>query len=432
MKVSIAGSGYVGLITGVTFGMLGHNVILVDVIKEKVDTINKGIAPIYEEGLDDILPKLIKEGKLRATTDMKEAVKETDITFIAVGTPSRDDGSIDLRYVESAASDIGKALKDKDSYHLVVVKSTVVPGTTENIVKRIIERESGKKAGDGFSIAMNPEFLREGVALQDSMHPDRIVLGVMDERAEKTLRELYSGIDAPVLVTTPTTAEMIKYTSNSFLAMKISFANEIANICDELGIDVYEVMKGVGMDHRISPHFLNAGAGFGGSCFPKDVKALVSVAKEHGYEPVLLKDVLEINERQPLRMIGIAERFLGDLKGIKVAVLGLSFKPNTDDIRESRAIPLVKELVKRGAHVIGYDPKAMENFRKLFPDIEYAESAEEALKKADICMIQTDWDEFRDINYGGFGLKLIVDGRRTLKKEIGAPYFAIGSGKLPR
>ncbi len=430
MKVSIAGSGYVGLITGVTFSMLGHHVVLVDVIKEKVDAINKGIAPIYEEGLDDILPKLIEEGKLRATTDMKEAVNKTDITFIAVGTPSRDDGSIDLRYVESAASDIGKALKDKDSYHVVVVKSTVVPGTTENIVKGIIEKESGKKAGEGFSIAMNPEFLREGVALQDSMHPDRIVLGVMDERAEKTLRELYSGIDAPVLVTTPTTAEMIKYTSNSSLAMKISFANEIANICDELGIDVYEVMKGVGMDHRISPYFLNAGAGFGGSCFPKDVKALVSVAKEHGYEPVLLKDVLEINERQPLRMIEIAERYLGDLKGVNVAVLGLSFKPNTDDIRESRAIPLVRELVKRGAHVIGYDPKAMENFRKLFPDIEYAESAEDALKKADICMIQADWDEFRDIDYDRLGLKLIVDGRRTLKKEIETPYFSIGSGKI--
>jgi UDPglucose 6-dehydrogenase len=431
MKISIAGSGYVGLITGVTFAQLGHEVVLVDVIKEKIDRINKGISPIYEEGLDEILPDLVENGRLRGTTDMEEAVKSTEITFIAVGTPSREDGSIDLRYVESAASDIGKALKNKEGHHTVVVKSTVIPGTTEKIVKGIIEKESGKVAGKDFSIAMNPEFLREGVALEDSMHTDRIVIGVMDNAGERTLRELYSKIDAPILVTTPTTAEMIKYTSNSFLAMKISFANEIANICDELDIDVYEVMKGVGMDHRISPYFLNAGAGFGGSCFPKDVKALISLAKEHSYEPELLKDIIEINDRQPLRLIEMAERFLGDLKGIRVAVLGLAFKPNTDDIRESRAIPLVKALVEKGAEVIGYDPKAMDNFRKLFPGIEYAESAEKALEKAEICMIQADWDEFKDIDYDAFGLKALFDGRRTLRKRIKTPYFAIGSGKTP-
>ncbi len=430
MKISIAGTGYVGLVTGVTFASLGHNVTLVDVIKEKVELVNRGISPIYEKGMDELLEKLVREGRIRATTGIRDAIMETDITFIAVGTPSREDGSIDLSYIRSVSEEIGAVLGKKESFHLVVVKSTVVPGTTENFVLPLIERKSGKKAGKEFGIAMNPEFLREGVALEDSLHPDRIVLGIMDRKSEEILRELYSKIDAPVLITSPTTAEMIKYASNAFLATKISFANEIANICDEMGIDVYDVMKGVGMDHRISPHFLNAGAGFGGSCFPKDVKALIFASRERGYEPELLEEVLRINERQSLRMIEIAEKKLGELRGKKVAVLGLSFKPDTDDIRESRAIPLVRALLTRRAHVIGYDPKATENFRQLFPNIEYAESAEDALKKADICMIQGDWEEFKNLDYDSLGLELIVDGRRTVKKKIKTPYFRIGSGSL--
>ncbi len=429
MKISIAGTGYVGLVTGVTFASIGHDVTLADVIKEKVELVNRGISPIYEKGMDELLEKLVGEGRIRATTGIRDAIMETDITFIAVGTPSREDGSIDLSYIRSVSEEIGAVLGKKESFHLVVVKSTVVPGTTENFVLPLIERKSGKKAGKDFGIAMNPEFLREGVALEDSLHPDRIVLGVMDRKSEEILRELYSKIDAPVFITSPTTAEMIKYASNAFLATKISFANEIANICDEIGIDVYDVMKGVSMDHRISPHFLNAGAGFGGSCFPKDVKALISASRERGYEPELLEEVLKINERQPMRMIEIAEKKLGKLSGKKVAVLGLSFKPDTDDIRESRAIPLVRALLEREAQVIGYDPKAMENFGKLFPNIEYAESAEEALKKADICMIQTDWDEFKNIDYDSLGLELVVDGRRTVKRRITTPYYAIGSGK---
>ncbi len=428
MRISIAGTGYVGLVTGVTFASLGHEVVLVDVIPEKVDMVNKGKPPIYEKGMDDLLPKLVNEGKIRATVDMKEAVLNTDVTFIAVGTPSGDDGSIDLRYVESATTDIGNALKKKGSYHLIVVKSTVVPGTTEKFVLPVLERASEKKAGAGFGVAMNPEFLREGLALEDSMNPDRIVLGVLDDRGENILRELYSKIDAPVLITTPTTAEMIKYTSNAFLATKISFSNEIANICDEMGIDVYDVMKGVGMDHRISPYFLNAGAGFGGSCFPKDVKALISAARERGYEPQLLEEVLEINERQPLRMIELAEKLVGNLEGKKVAVLGLAFKPDTDDIRESRAIPLVEALIENGSHVIGYDPEATGNFKEIFPDVEYTESAEEALEKADICMIQADWDEFKSIDYDGFGLECIIDGRKTVDRDIKTPYVRIGAG----
>ncbi len=429
MRISIAGTGYVGLVTGVTFASLGHDVILVDVIPEKVEMVNSGKSPIYEKGMDDLLSKLVKEGKIRATTDMKEAVKGTDVTFIAVGTPSRDDGSIDLRYIESVSRDMGKAIAEK-GWHLIVVKSTVVPGTTEGFVLPIVEKESGKKAGEGFSVAMNPEFLREGVALEDSMNPDRIVLGVLDERSEDLLREIYERIDAPILVTTPTTAEMIKYTANSFLATKISFANEIANICDRLGIEVYDVMEGVGMDHRISPYFLNAGAGFGGSCFPKDVKAIVSLAKENGYEPELLEEVLELNERQPLRMIELAEKVVGDLNGKKVSVLGLAFKPDTDDIRESRAMPLVKGLIEKGAQVIAYDPKAMDNFKQVFPEIEYAESAESALKDADVCMIQADWDEFKSIDYDSFGLEAIIDGRRTIDRKLKTPHIRIGSGVI--
>lgn len=428
MKISIIGAGYVGLVTGATFAKLGNEVILVDVVKEKVETINMGKSPIYEKGLDELLKGLVENKKLRATEDLESAILSTDISFVSVGTPSKEDGSIDLSYVFSAVEQIGEVLRKKDGYHLVVIKSTVIPGTTEKAGKTI-EKVSGKKEGVDFGIAMNPEFLREGVALEDSLNPDRVVLGVKSKRDEEILKELYSPLNAPVLVVDPSTAEMIKYTSNAFLASKISFANEIANICERFGIDVEDVMKGVGMDHRISPYFLKAGAGFGGSCFPKDVKALISAAEEKGYDPILLKDVIEINDRQPLRMIELAEKYAGELKGKNIALLGLSFKPDTDDIRESRAIPLVKELLKKGANVIAYDPKAMENFKRLFPEIEYAKTAEKALEKADICMIQADWEEFKEIDYDKYPLKLIVDGRRTLKKDVKIPYAVIGKGK---
>ena len=428
MKISIIGTGYVGLITGVTLAQLGNDVILVDVIKEKIDMVNGGRSPIYENGLDNLLKELVEAGKLSATTDMEEALLSSDITFIAVGTPSQGDGSIDLSYIHSAIDGISSALKKKDSYHLIVMKSTVIPGTTESLIPTI-EEQSGRKSGKNFGMAMNPEFLREGVALEDSTNPDRIVLGVMDERSEAILRDLYSPINAPVLVVSPTTAEMIKYTANAFLATKISFSNEIANICDLFGVDVYEVMKGIGMDHRISPYFLKAGAGFGGSCFPKDVKALISASLMHGYKPHLLEEVIDLNERQPLRMIELAEKHAGSLKGKKVAVLGLSFKPDTDDIRESRAIPLVRGLLEKGAIVCAYDPQAADNFRKFFPDIQYADSPETALSDAEICMIQSDWDEFKKIDYDIYEIELIVDGRRTLKNGIKTPYFSIGSGK---
>ena len=421
MKIAVVGTGYVGLTTALLFAELGHDVVAIDIDKEKVEKINRGQCPIYEPGADELLEK--HAGKnLRATTNYE--IEDRDVIFICVGTPSREDGSMETKYLEEAAREIGKRIKEGS---IVVVKSTVLPGTTEELVVPIIENESRMKRGQ-FGVAMNPEFLREGLAIYDTFHPDRIVIGELDKRSGDVLEELYRPLNAPILRTAIKVAEMIKYTSNAFLAMKISFANEIANICERLGIDVYDVMKGVGMDHRISPHFLNAGAGFGGSCFPKDVKALISLADRLGYEPKLLKDVLSINEYMPKHVVELAEREYGELKGARVAVLGLAFKPNTDDIRETRALPIVRELLKKGARVIGYDPKAMDNFKKLVPEIEYASSAEEAVRQADIVIIQADWDEFKTLDFDSFSnLKLVVDGRRTVKPEK-VKYVAIGRG----
>ncbi|NPA75594.1 MAG: UDP-glucose/GDP-mannose dehydrogenase family protein [Euryarchaeota archaeon] len=421
MKIAVVGTGYVGLTTALLFAELGHDVIAIDVDEEKVKMLNSGKVPIYEPGADELLAK--HAGKnLRASTEYE--IEDRDVVFICVGTPSRKDGSMETRYLEAAAEEIGKRLKKN---MIVVVKSTVVPGTTENLVIPILERESGMKRGE-FGVAMNPEFLREGLAIYDTFHPDRVVIGELDKRTGDVLEELYRPLEAPILRVKIKVAEMIKYTSNAFLAMKISFANEIANICERIGIDVYDVMKGVGMDKRISPQFLNAGAGFGGSCFPKDVSALVDFSRTLNYQAKLLEDVLKINDYQPRHLVELAEKHYGSLNGARVAVLGLAFKPETDDIRETRAAIIVEELLKRGAEVVGYDPKAMDNFKKLYPDIEYAPSAEEALKNADIAIIQTAWDEFKNIDYDSFdNLKLVVDGRRTAKPKK-VKYVAIGRG----
>ncbi len=416
MRVSIIGSGYVGMITGMGFAKLGNEVIFVDIDEEKVRRINEGRPPIYEESLEELMVKYRE--RYRATKDYREAVMNSDVTFICVGTPSRKDGSIDLRFVEKASEEIGKVLRDKDGFHVVVVKSTVVPGTTEGVVKPILEEQSGKRAFEDFGLAMNPEFLREGVALKDFLNPDRIVLGVKDEKTRKLLEELYSPINAPKLVTDIKTAEMIKYASNALLATKISFANEIGNICKKLGIDSWKVFEGVGLDHRISPHFFRSGLGFGGSCFPKDVRAIIKKAKGVGEEPIILKAVIEVNERQPRKLIELLKRHVPELKGRKVGVLGLAFKPNTDDVRETRAYSVIKMLLEEGAKVIAYDPKAMENFRRFYPDvgerISYAESSEDILKKIDVVLILTEWPEFEGLDYSG---KIVIDGRRIRKAE---------------
>ncbi|MFW5946416.1 MAG: UDP-glucose dehydrogenase family protein [Candidatus Natronoplasma sp.] len=435
MKISIIGTGYVGLVSGVGFAKHGHEVICVDIDEDIVDSINNAIPPIYEEGLEELLENVVDSGRLSATTDLKGAVEKTDITFICVGTPSREDGSIDTSAIESATEDISEALDGKDDHHIVVVKSTVTPGTTDGMVKPILE-SNGKKIGDDLGLGMNPEFLREGVALNDFLDPDRIVIGGWDERSRETIEQVYDGFEAPKLVTDIRTAEMIKYTSNALLATKISFANEMSRICEEVGIDVYDVMDGVGLDHRIKRDFLNAGPGFGGSCFPKDVKAIKNLGQEMGIETKLLEAVLSINDEQPIHTVEMLEKKLGGLKGKKVTVLGLTFKGGTDDIRETRALPMVESLMEKGAIVTGYDPKGMDNFAELIDGISYADSIEEALTDADACIIQNDWEEFGELEERDFNTmreKVVLDGRRMLDEEkLGeeVTYLTVGKGNL--
>ena len=412
MNISIIGTGYVGTVTGACLAELGHDVICVDIDQQKVDWINAGIAPIHEPGLSELLKKHA-EIRLRATTDYNDAISNSDLTFICVGTPSGEDGRIDLSIVRSASKSIGKALSDRRSYHVVVVKSTVVPETTEKVVAPLVR-------GENVGIAMNPEFLREGKAVYDFMNPDKIVVGG-DPRAVEMVASLYEGIPCEITRTDIRTAEMIKYANNSFLAAKISFANEIGNICKKLGIDVYDVMFAIGKDFRISEHFLNAGAGFGGSCFPKDVRALIGKAEELGYDPMLLNAVIEVNEEQPIRMVKLLVEHIGDLRNRRIAVLGLAFKNDTDDIRESRSIPVITELLNLGAQVSAYDPLAELNMRKIFPEIDYCESALDALNGADACLIMTEWDEFRSLDKEFDAMKnlVVIDGRRVVSLDHG-------------
>ncbi|MEZ5334397.1 MAG: UDP-glucose/GDP-mannose dehydrogenase family protein [Methanolobus sp.] len=418
MKVSIIGSGYVGSVSAACFADLGHEVICIDIDEEKVKQINAGIAPIWEEGLDELLAKYTQKS-LIATSDYDYAVQNSDASFICVGTPSDEDGSIDLSIVKAASASLGKAIAKKDHYHVVVVKSTVVPETTEKVVLPIVEEYSGKKAGKDFGIAMNPEFLREGKAVYDFMHPDKVVVGAIDERSGFVVSELYRGLDCEITHTNPRTAEMIKYVNNSFLATKISFANEIGNICKQIGVDTYEVMDAVGTDFRIERQFLNCGAGFGGSCFPKDVKAIIGKANEIGYAPQLLESVIGVNDRQPLKMIELLKEKIGELKGKRIAVLGLAFKNDTDDIRESRSIPVISELLKQGADIAAYDPMAEESMRKLFPVITYCKTSSEALEEAEGCLIMTEWSEFRNLDkeFNAMANRVVIDGRHMIRPD---------------
>jgi UDPglucose 6-dehydrogenase len=417
MNISIIGTGYVGLVSGACFASIGHHVICVDVDQKKVDKINNAISPIYEKGLEKLLQKY--KQNIEATTSYEKAVQNSDITFICVGTPSLDDGDIDLSYVDQATKAVASELKEKDSFHSVIVKSTVVPGTTENHVVSLIEQVSGKIAGKDFGVGMNPEFLREGVAVDDFLHPDRVVYGYGDERSRKLLAELYKDFSCPIVETSVNVAEMIKYASNCFLAAKISFINEIGNFCKHLGIDVYDVADGMGLDKRIQRSFLNAGIGWGGSCFGKDTRALRAWAEKEGISNEMISGTIKTNESQPLQLITILKKHMPDLSGKTVGVLGLAFKPDTDDIRDSRSIPLVDTLVNEGANVKAFDPKAMDNFKKLFSDISYCDSAKQVLD-ADAVLIATAWEEFEKLDYSG---KLVIDGRRMLKVKESAKNY---------
>ncbi|MBU0530571.1 MAG: UDP-glucose/GDP-mannose dehydrogenase family protein [Candidatus Aenigmatarchaeota archaeon] len=419
MKIAIIGTGYVGLCTGVGFASRGHEVLCVDIDQEKVDKVNNGVPPIYEPGLEEML-KEHAGNKLKATTDIKSAVKDSEVVFVCVGTPSDENNRMDLKYVKQACIDIGNVLKECD-YRVIVIKSTVIPESVEKIIIPLLEESSGKKAGNDFGVCMNPEFLREGSALKDFLEPDRTVIGEYDKRSGDVLEQVYSGFGGPTLRTNIKVAELIKYANNAFLATKISFSNEMGNICKRLGVDAYDVMNGVGMDHRFSPLFFSAGAGWGGSCFPKDVAAIVEKGKELSYDPKFLEEVININKRQKVRLVEQLENKIGDLKSKRVAVLGLSFKPDTDDIREASSIDIIKKLIEKGAVVSAYDPKAMELMRKEFPDINYAGNSHEALRDADACLIVTEWNEFKALKDEDFNVmrnRIILEGRKVLNKDV--------------
>jgi nucleotide sugar dehydrogenase len=443
MKVAVIGTGYVGLVTGACLAEKGHQVTCVDMDQGKVDRINRAIPPLYEKGLEELLKKNIGH-RLQATTDLQEAVFASELTLIAVGTPFKGD-KIDLRYIEEVSRQIGRSLKDKRAYHIVIVKSTVVPGTTDGVVLPLLEECSGKKAGVQFGVGMNPEFLTEGEAVDDFMFPDRIVLGGIDARTWETMAALYAGFPGvEVLRTNNKTAEMIKYASNSLLATLISFSNELANLGATIGdIDTVEVMKGLHLSRYLSSvlpngerffppinSFLMAGCGFGGSCLPKDVAALIAHGKKVGVDMVLLEAVLQINQRQPAQVIRLFRKHFPTLQGKRISVLGLAFRPDTDDMRESPAIPLIRDMQAQGAVVRGYDPIAGLEARRIFGDsLGLCASLEEALRDCDAIVLVTQWKEFEKVPRLLASLDpqpLFVDGRRMLDKNSIARYEGIG------
>ena len=441
-RISIVGTGYVGLCTAVGFASKGSKVITSTHNPEKVASIKKGIPPFYEPGLQELLQKTVTEGYLKCVLSREEAILNTDITFIAVGTPSQLDGSIDLRYIKSSAREIGEALKKKKTYHLVVVKSTVVPGTTQNIVKPAIEKHSNKQCGANFGLCVNPEVLREGSAVHDTLHPDRIIIGEHDKKSGDILETLYQDFYdeemPPLIRTNPPTAELIKYANNAFLATKISFINQIASICEKIpGADVTVAAEAIGLDKRIGPLFLNAGWGYGGSCLPKDVKALIAFSKGLGYNPSLFDAVENVNKAQPYKAIELAKSLMGDLRGKRIAILGLAFKPNTDDMREAVSIKIINKLLEEGASIDAYDPAAIPNAKKIFGDqIGYASSAIKCLKGADCCILTTEWNEFKKLKPEDFIQNMrqptLIDGRRIHNpKQFSQKlkFAAIGLGK---
>jgi UDPglucose 6-dehydrogenase/GDP-mannose 6-dehydrogenase len=444
MRISVLGTGYVGLVSGVCLAEKGHRVLCVDIDPDKVEKTNRGIPIIHEAGLEDLLKRNLGKN-FTATTNLHRAVLETDLSLIAVGTPF-DGQEIDLGYIREVSRQIGTALRDTCTYHVVVVKSTVVPGTTQEVVLPALEGASGKKAGADFGVGMNPEFLREGVAVNDFMVPDRIVLGGIDEKTLTAMEALYSVFDGVDKIrTTPKTAEMIKYTANSLLATMISFSNEIGNLCAALGgVDVVDVMKAVHLDKRLCPilpdgrrivpqftTYIEAGCGFGGSCFPKDVKALIAHGKTAGQPMSLLQSVIQVNEQQPSQILGILRKQFRKIEGLRLAVLGLAFKPGTDDMRESPAIPIVKELLATGAIIRAFDPVAETEARKIFGDrtIIYCKDLHQALEDVEAVILLTRWEEFLNLPSLLAGKEpppLFVDGRRMLDKKEFSRYAGIG------
>jgi UDPglucose 6-dehydrogenase len=394
MHIAVIGTGYVGLVTGTCFAEFGTSVTCVDVDADKIERLKRGEMPIYEPGLDQLVAKNTQAGRLHFTTDIKAAVEQSLVIFLAVGTPPREDGSADLSYIEGAARDVARHM---NGYKVFVTKSTVPVGTGERLRRLIREHQMTFD----FGIVSNPEFLREGAAIDDFMRPNRVVIGSRDEAAIAIMRDLYRPlylIETPVVITSLEAAELTKYAANAFLATKISFINEIANLCDRIGCDVHDVARGIGMDNRIGRYFLHPGPGYGGSCFPKDTTALLSVANEYGGEARIVEAVVEVNRLQRERMVEKIERLVGDVKGKTVAVLGLSFKPETDDMREAPSVDIIKALLARGARVKAYDPVAAEQARKMLPEVEYVEDEFGAVEGADALVFMTEWNQFRALD----------------------------------
>jgi len=420
-RVAIIGTGHVGLATAIAFAQWGHEVVGADVSEKIVGDLRAGKTTHYEPGLPDALGRSLATGRLSFTTDVEGAALPADVVFVCVGTPPKKDGSIDLSQVRKAAGTVGLVMRSAPGYKVVTVKSTVLPGTTGGVVQPALERASGKKGGTDFGLAVNPEFLREGSAVNDALHPDRIVIGAIDERSLRAVEAIYVSVQAPTMATNLRTAEMIKYATNAFLATKVSFANEFANICDTFGgINVDDVIEGIGLDPRINPKFMKAGLGFGGSCFPKDVQAIAAAAHSRRYPSRILTAVLSLNEVQPLRAVRLAETALVSLRGRRVAILGLSFKGGSDDIRESRAVPLARALLRKGAKVVGYDPVVRDEFQKAVPRVEVANDLSTALEAADLCIVHNDWPQWRELkgaDFQGMRRKIVIDGRRILNRQ---------------
>ena len=428
-KIVVAGTGYVGLVTGACLSEIGHNVTCVDIDERKVEIMKQGISPIYEPGLDELLKKNYEAGRLNFTIDYKNAYKDADVVFIGVGTPEREDGSANLDYVFNVCKQIAENVENDC---LVVVKSTVPIGTNDRVEEFL---KDNAKNNIQIEVASNPEFLAQGTAVRDTLHASRIVIGVESENAEKILRSIYEPFNQPIVCTNRRSAEMIKYASNDFLALKISFINEMANVCEIVGADIEDVAKGMSFDKRIGDKFLKAGLGYGGSCFPKDTKALHWLANDNGYETKTIKAAIEVNENQKYKLFRKAKERFSSFKGKKVAVLGLTFKPGTDDLREAPSIPNVRRLLNEGAEIVAYDPVGEENFKKLFPtEITYVKTPEETLKDADVAFVFTEWETIKNIDLNKYvelmNTPVIYDGRNCYDlnevKQHNVDYYSVG------
>jgi UDPglucose 6-dehydrogenase len=429
MNVCVIGAGYVGLVTGAVFADLGNDVICVDNDKEKIAKLKKGVMPIYEPGLEEMVQRNMSDNRLSFTTEIAEGVKKSEVIFIAVGTPAKENGETDLSYVEAVANEIARSI---DRYKIIVNKSTVPVGTGD-FVRNIIE--TNKRRSVDFDVVSNPEFLREGSAISDSLYPERIVIGAPNQNVAMALLELYAPLERPMLITDVESAEMIKYASNAFLAMKISFINFIANICEKAGADAIQVAKGMGYDSRIGPAFLQAGLGFGGSCFPKDTLSLIQTGCRFQESPALLEAVIAVNANRVPRFVRRIEERLNPLKGKVIGILGLAFKPNTDDMRDAKSLEIIELLLKKGAMLKVYDPIAMDNARTLLGDtVTYCRNSYETVRGADALVVVTDWNEFKLLNLDKLKQEMkqpiIFDGRNIYSsermKKMGFEYISIG------